>query len=80
MIIDEVRAAELANLNAKDPEEAEAQVRDRLEVFLREHLTIRETPGEEEKEEKPDDFLSLPDPSANLNLGERWKWKPGADN
>jgi len=69
LIIEEVRAAELAGLNHNDPQEAEALVQERVEAFLREYLS--ETPPA-----KPDDFLSVPDPSANLNLGNRWKWTP----
>jgi hypothetical protein len=69
LILQEVRAAELASFDAKEPEEAEALVVEKLEVFLRENLT-------EVTPDKPDDFLSMPDPSANLNLGDRWKWTP----
>lgn len=78
LIIDEVRAAEVAGIDEQDPQEAEALVLDRVESFLREHIHLA-PPSESQAESPEDDSLSVPDPSSNLNLGEdRWKWRPGA--
>lgn len=73
LILEEVRTAELASLNQDDPKEAEALVLERLEAVLREHLSEVKPPPA-----TPYDSLSVSDPGADLDLGDRWNWKPQA--